>query len=145
MENILAKLSRGGLSVQATALGLIVILAGALAAPVAWGVGGRMGLAASGIAGGACLIGALVALAVGHLLRGPELALSGLLLGMIIRMGIPLALALACQLRGGPLSDAGVLYYLLWFYPLTLAAGTVLSLPRPKQTPATATIPVVIE
>jgi len=49
---------------------------------------------------------------------------------MLIRMGIPLAAALLVFLRGGPLADAGFLYYLVLFYPVTLTAETFLLLPK---------------
>jgi len=48
---------------------------------------------------------------------------------MAARMGIPLAFALACHLRGGLLADAGLLYYLLLFYPVTLGVETAWLLP----------------
>jgi hypothetical protein len=66
-----------------------------------------------------------------HLLRGPKHALAALLAGMAARMGIPLAFGLAIHLQGGPLAEAGLLYYLLVFYPVALAAETALSLPPP--------------
>ena len=53
------------------------------------------------------------------------------LVGMMIRMGIPLAAALTVYFRGGPLADAGFLYYLVVFYPVTLTAETLLFLPEP--------------
>ena len=52
------------------------------------------------------------------------------LVGMMIRMGIPLAAALAVYFRGGPLADAGFLYYLVVFYPVTLTVGDVSLLAR---------------
>ena len=63
----------------------------------------------------------------------PNMALTALLLGMAVNMGIPLAFGLAIHLHGGPLSEIGFLYYLLFFYLLTLAMKTVLTLPLPRQ------------
>lgn len=40
-------------------------------------------------------------------------------------MGVALAAALTVQLVGGPLAEAGFVYYLLMFYSVTLAAETV--------------------
>jgi hypothetical protein len=45
-------------------------------------------------------------------------------------MGVPLAAALIAVFAGGPLADAGFLYYLVVFYPITLAVETLLALPR---------------
>ena len=52
------------------------------------------------------------------------------LLGMMVRMGIPLAAALIVYFSGGPLADAGFLYYLVVFYPVTLTAEIFLSRPH---------------
>ncbi len=51
---------------------------------------------------------------------------------MLPRMGVPLAGALMLQMSPGPLAEAGVMYYLLVFYPITLAIETLLSLPPSK-------------
>jgi len=89
-----------------------------------------MGIWAGAAAGGVCLLAAWIALIVGESLRRPQYALAGVLLAMLIRMGIPLAAALLVFLRGGPLADAGFLYYLVLFYPVTLTAETFLLLPK---------------
>jgi hypothetical protein len=65
--------------------------------------------------------------------------MAGLLVGMALRMGIPLALVVVFHLVGGVLVQAGLLYYFLLFYPLTLTVETALSLPpttllsRPRE------------
>ena len=48
---------------------------------------------------------------------------------MFARMGVPLICGLVLQLRGGMLAQAGVLFYLAAFYPVTLTLETALSLP----------------
>ena len=110
-------------------LGAVVIGLSAVVGPVAGLWHGRTGLRAVAVAAGVCLLGALVALVIAHGLRAPRYALYGLLLGMAARMGIPLGCGLAFHLRGGALVDAGLLYYLLVFYPVTLGVETALSLP----------------
>jgi len=85
---------------------------------------------AAAAAAGICLLGAVLALVVSHLLRGPKAVLYGMLMAMALRMGIPLVSALALHLQNGALAKAGVLYYFLVFYPVTLAVETVLSLPK---------------
>ena len=125
------------------ALAVLVVLA--LVGPVAVCIGGGMALAAAVVAAVFCLTGATIALLASHVLRGSKHALAALLAGMAARMGVPLAFGLAIHLQGGPLAEAGLLYYLLAFYPITLAAETALSLPprrqptSPTQAPSNAT------
>jgi hypothetical protein len=115
--------ARSGILLFTTAVPFVVVT------PFAVSLEGWMGVAAAAAAAAFCLIGAVLALAIGHVLRDPRFALHAMLAGMAARMGIPLALALFCQLRGGLLADAGLIYYLLVIYPVTLAAETILSLP----------------
>ena len=112
---------------------LYVILLYVLAAPIGWYVSGTFGLVTAAVAAGCCLPGAILALFVGDLLQGAAFALQRLLLGMMFRMGIPLALALAIDLAGGRLADTGFLYYLAAFYPFVLGVETVLSIPPTER------------
>ena len=67
-----------------------------------------------------------------------------MLVGMLVRMGIPLGAALLVVFRGGPLADAGFLYYLVVFYLVTLTVETFLALggrvPRKKMPPTGSSI-----
>jgi hypothetical protein len=90
-------------------------------------------LPAAGVAAGLCTAGAVLGLWINHVFGDPKMALTALLLGMLVNMGVPLAFGLAIHLNGGPLSESGFLYYLLFFYLLTLAMKTVLTLPLPRQ------------
>lgn len=132
--NRFARLQRLGLAARAAILVSVVALTYAVAGPVGWHVSGAMGLWASGVAAGVCLLGATLALVVSYRLRDPQRALTGMLLGMLLRMGIPLGFAAGMFLFGGVLAEAGVFYYLVAFYLVTLAAETLLSLP-PTDTP----------
>jgi hypothetical protein len=106
-----------GLASRATVLAGVAAVAAGIAAPVAWRIGGGAGVTAAAAAAGMCLAGAGVALTAAHLLRGPRNVWAALLVGMAARTGIPLIAALAVQLWGGPLAEAGLLYYVLIFYP----------------------------
>jgi hypothetical protein len=119
------------LSVPVRLAGLVgvALLVLAIVGPVAVLIGGSMGLTAAALAAATCLAGAVVALLASQVLVGPGLALASLLVGMTARMAIPLVCGLVIHLHGGPLADAGILYYLVMFYPVTLAAETLLSLP----------------
>jgi hypothetical protein len=117
-------------------LALAVALAWCLAAGWAWPVDGSLGLAAATLAATVCLAASSLSLLLAGLLRGPELAQVSILAGMFLRMGLPLALVVVSVWRGGPLTEAGVVYYTLGFYLLTLVVETVLSLSLVESTPA---------
>ena len=113
-------------------LGLPVIVLYALVAPVAEHSHGVMGLMACLCAAVVCLAGALLALLAQYNFRRSGDALLSLLVGMAARMGLPLAVGLALYVHGGPLAQAGLLYYFLVFYPVTLLVETALTLPPPQ-------------
>jgi hypothetical protein len=95
--------------------------------------GNKWSLVAAGTAAGLCTAGAVSGLWIHHVFRDPKMALAALLLGIGANMGIPLGCGAAIHLAGGPLSEAGFLYYLLFFYLLTLAMKTLLTLPLLRQ------------
>ncbi len=70
-----------------------------------------------------------MALALSEPLRRRQHVLALVLVGMMIRMGIPLAVALTVHFFGGPLADAGFLYYVVVFYPVTVIMETFLTAP----------------
>ena len=109
------------------AAGLLLALA---LLPTGWATHGWSGLGASALALGVCFFGALAAFCVSAAMQGPTRAMVSLLLGMSLRMGVPLASALVVEIRGGPLAGAGFVYYLLLSYLVMLGVETVLSLPR---------------
>ncbi len=129
--------SRRGLAFRCAALSAVALATGALAAPLAFSLRGWIGVWAECVAGTACFLGALAALALAEVLHGPRLALHGLLFGMAARMIVPLAVVLPLHFRGGALADAGLAYYLLVFYPVCLAADTLLCLPGGASNPTT--------
>lgn len=133
MTDWLRNLPSRSATYQAILLGMVVIAVLLIVAPVALCTGGQAGLRAAALAAILCLTGAVVALMAGRLLRGPSRALVALFAGMAARMGIPLTFGLAIYLQGGPLAEAGLVYYLVVFYPVTLAAETMLSLPLSEQ------------
>lgn len=130
MAGWLAKLRRQSLFVQLGVLFLAVALAFAVIGPLAGSLRGGAGLAAAAVAAGVCLFGAAAALCVCRCFSDPGTAWIGVLAAMMPRMGIPMGFALLLYGLGGPLMEAGFLYYLIVFYPLTLAVETMLSLPE---------------
>ena len=121
----------GSVGALVMALGYAVVgsVGARVGPPGAWGTGAA--------AAGVCLLGAVLALAASHSLRGPQAALVAMLLAMACRMGIPLVFAAWAHLSGGPLAKAGVLYYVLVFYLIALGAEVVLALPM-AEAPASA-------
>lgn len=134
----LGNLRNRSVAIRLVVLGIVVLAAYGLTVPVAVRWGGSYALEAAALAGGLCLAGAAAALLIADQLRGPHGALAALWLGMILRMGVPLIAGAIIHVHGGPLAQAGVLWYLLIYYPITLVVGTILSLPtRDRQrTPA---------
>ena len=128
-----ANLRARSLPVRALVLGLTVLVLYALVSPVALYCSGIGGLRAAAAAAAVCLAGAMAALVVSHLLRGPKYVWYGLLLGMFLRTGIPLGAGVAIVLSGGALAEDGILLYLLVFYPVVLALEAALSLPSGLQ------------
>ena len=126
----LRQLQQTSLLFRAAFLAVVAVLAAAVILPLGWAISGnRTGLFAGAAAGGVCLLAAWTALGLSEPLRRPMYMLAQLFVGMLIRMGIPLAAALAVYFRGGPLADAGFLYYVVLFYPVMLVAETFLVLP----------------
>ena len=114
---------RGGLLIVA------VLVAYVLVAPLAWLISGPLGLLASGVGAGLCLVAALAALVVNFFFRGPALAMHNLAAGMMLRMGIPLALGMVLHRKVELLATHGMLYYMVGFYFVSLAVEIALTLP----------------
>jgi hypothetical protein len=134
MKRWVAAMRDLGLAAQLAVLAGAVLAVWGLVAPVAGLVGGVAGLAAAATAGGVCWLGAAAALVASRAFGDGKRALSGVLYGMLLRMGIPLFSALALQMTVKYLADAHLLVYFLAFYPVTLLLETTLSLPRPDAT-----------
>jgi hypothetical protein len=126
----LAELRQRSLAVRTTLLGMAVSAFAIGLLPVAASTAGWLGAVALATAAVACLLGASLALLISERWQPPEHVLIALLLGMLARMGFPLGVALSCLGGGRTLADAGLLYYLLVFFPLTLTIETMLSLPN---------------
>jgi hypothetical protein len=119
-------------SVRLAVLTVSVLAAYALLVPLAFHLGGKFLLVAAASAAALCLAGSAAGLIVIDRLHGPVGALAGMCLAMLFRAVIPFSVGLAIHLRGGLLAQAGLLWYLVVFYLVTLAVGTFLSLPATK-------------
>jgi hypothetical protein len=119
-----------GLARQCALLAGVTLAAGAIVGAIAYGAVGRDGIAAAAVAGLLCLAGAESALMFTqlgrqHTSRG---ALTGMLLGMCCRFGIPLLGSLAIRLAAPRLFAAGALYCLIALYLVTLTVEIGLEL-----------------
>jgi hypothetical protein len=88
---------------------------------------GYSGLGASAVAGGVCWMAALMSLLLMCVLRGSPYLLHAFLLGMLFRMGLPLAVGVALSRSGSPLADAGIFGMMVVYYLLGLFVETLLS------------------
>lgn len=135
-HGFLRRLPQKSLLLRTLILVVVVIVAAALALPLGWVLyGNQMGIFAGLAAGGVCLLAAWIALVLSSPLRMPQYVLGLVLVGMMIRMGIPLAAALTVHFLGGPLANAGFLRYLVVFYPITLTTEAFLSFPSCHSPP----------
>ncbi len=112
---------------KCTLLAAVAITTYVPTALVAYGIGGPPGVLAATAAAGLCLLGVIVPLAMPARMIGAA-PVYEVILGMLVRMGIPLGGGLALHLSATALASAGVLYYLLVFYPVLLATHTWLCL-----------------
>jgi len=126
-SSILSWLNRG-LWAQASALALGTLLVYLLVALLAAWLGGRDSVLAAAVAAFLCLVGAEMGLLFGYPFRKTVLLWQGSLLGMFPRVGVPFGFGAVCYLRGRTLAEAGLLYYLVGFYPVTLALEMALML-----------------
>jgi hypothetical protein len=128
-------LAKLGLGARAAVLLGALLLTLAAAAPVGWAMAGSSGVTAAGIAALVCAAPSLAALALTYRLRAPRHALVAMLGGMFLRMGPPLIVALVVHELGGPLVEAGLIYYLAAFYVVALVVETGLSLTLIDRSP----------
>jgi len=102
-------------------------LISALLVPVAYSQHGVDGVKACVIAGSICLFGGLSAMTVSDTLPGPDLAIANLLFTIFLRLGIPIGICVFVFAMGDRLVDAGLVYYLIVFYPVLLLLETAFS------------------
>ena len=116
----------------------VMFLAFLVATPVALYTCGRDGMVAAAVALVICLLGGLGSLLVCELFRDPNLVLYRVLIGTMLRMGLPLGLFLVVYYRGGTLVEAGVGFYVIGFYLIMLTTETLMLVPDTRATGAKA-------
>ena len=119
-------LGRQGFVVESGIVAGVVVGVWLLLAPIGYASAGTAGLISAAVAAGVSLLAAEFALAVSRLFRGPAAAMYGMVAGMLARMSVALAVAVALQ-RGVPwLASTAMIVDLLVFYLVTLAIETAL-------------------
>ena len=113
----------GGVALWLTVFCLIL-------APLVWALQGNIGLVAMGTAAFFCGASAIGSQFIAVLLTGPAYPVHATMLAMMLRMAPPLLLCMLVGLRRGPLTDAGMVFYMIGFYLVTLAVDTWLSVGR---------------
>ncbi len=122
-----------------TGLVAIVLLSAAVAiVPLAFFISGLMGVSAAMAALAICLSAGVLALVAAHPFRAPELLLYQVLITMAIRMVVPLVVCILIYFKRGAIAEAGLVYYLLVFYGLTLVIETILVTRGQSHGPANA-------
>jgi hypothetical protein len=112
------------------ALMVVGTLSAAAGVVVPWGYAlhQRWGAISAAVAWATCVVAGLMAQGLVWVRRAADGHGTYALWGMIARMGIPLLACLLVYWRGGPLAQAGFVYYLLAFYFVTLIVQTVMHL-----------------
>ncbi|MBL8828948.1 MAG: hypothetical protein JNM18_18350 [Planctomycetaceae bacterium] len=104
-----------------------ILLAWLVCAAVAFELFAWPGVVAASVAAVVSAVCGAVSQAIADRLQAGGQALTAMGVSMALRMGVPLSLGLFWQMRGSPLAEAGVLYYLLVYYLMTLAIETLLA------------------
>ncbi|HTQ38174.1 MAG TPA: hypothetical protein VMJ32_04050 [Pirellulales bacterium] len=113
------------------ALSALVLAAICLATlPLALTLSGADGLWADGSAAAVVWGASAAGMAIGELLHDSNAAFTKLLIGMIIRMIVPLSACLVALLSKSRLADAGFVFYILVFYLAELPVDTLLAVLR---------------
>ncbi len=156
------RLGRLGILAKAAVLCGALLIALGIALGIAFSLGGNPAAIAALAAWGICLVAGLKGLAIAEWSRrrsgisknsasqniasensidsgtlassatGSH-AFNGMLLGMFVRMGLPLLLLLALVVKSHPLLDAGFAFYLIGFYQVMLLME-VLLITQPAET-----------
>ncbi len=132
-QTLKARLARLGLVAQSMFIAAALAGAFLLLAPLAYGVSGLFGLKVALLAALLCWMGALFSLSISALIRGGVSVMNRLALGMTARAMVPLVLGVGLHMKHADLAGAGLIFYVLVFYMVTLAADTALLVSQVPQ------------
>lgn len=123
---LLAKPGYVGAAARASLLGVLLSLLLIPVALVGFALSGMSGVMVATFSMLACLASGLLAMVAAEIARQFNQRLASMLLAMGIRTSLPMAVLIAVYVRGGPIVDAGMAFYLLVFYLAVLAIETYL-------------------
>ncbi len=132
LESWVERLGSWTLPSRAALLSGTLALYYVLVAPLAWWLQGGMGLIAASLATVICLVACWLALIVTELMAPSEQPAAALLVGMSIRMSLPLLTCLLVTLRKPQLTEAGFAWYLIGAFLIGLLLETMLSIGQLK-------------
>ena len=113
---------------QAALVSAALVAVWLLLSPLAAWLDGPAGLVAAAVGAGVCWLGGIFALLLSSLLRGAGSFMPRLLLGMLARTMFPLLLGTLLHMRVESLAAAGMIYYLLVCYMVSLTVETAMLL-----------------
>lgn len=132
-QTLKARLARLGLVAQSLFVAAALSVAWLLVAPLAYGVSGLLGLKVALLAALLCWLGALFSLTISAFIRGGVSVMHRMALGMTARAMVPLVLGVGLHLKDVELAGAGLIFYVLVFYMVTLTADTALLVAQVPQ------------
>jgi hypothetical protein len=109
---------------------LILLTAFAAICPWADDQGANGGIWVLALAAGVCLFGAIGALLLDEMFQASGQMLAGNLIGMMVRMAVPLGFCLFIYAQRGALARSGGILYVLVFYLIVLATETWMAVGR---------------
>lgn len=138
--NPLSTFGLADLRTSALLLTATSVAVGGMTAGVGYAHSGWAGILAAFLAAAVCWAGAVLSLALAGIFRATSLAVHGVLLGIPVRMGLPLAACMVLARRGSPLIDAGILVMILLNYFVMLVADTWLLVRCPSEPSGTESV-----
>lgn len=123
---ILGRLVKLSLAGRIIALAGVVLLCWVFVLPLAFVISGSPGILGSAVAAFVCLLGGEAGLLVASCFRGSASGMNGALVATIVRMAISLSVGVGLQIISPWLAATGMIFYLIAFYMVDLAAETLL-------------------
>ncbi|HUY37152.1 MAG TPA: hypothetical protein VMV69_30855 [Pirellulales bacterium] len=114
------------LSAAIGVLSAVAFAAASAAACVEYARAGAMSAAAVGAAAVTCWVASVLSLVLSSSWRRTPQAITGILAGVLVRMTLPMGVAVLSQAVSGPLAKAGLFGWIVCFFLLTLVVETLL-------------------
>jgi hypothetical protein len=116
-----------GLVAQAASMTLVIASLCLVSLPIAISVSGADGIVAAFLAAAIVSVASAAGIAIGGFCCGKHEAIMKLLLGMVVRMLVPLVACVLMLMLSPRMTDAGFALYVLVFYLLALPIETAMA------------------